>query len=422
MICKACLCLIVSSLFLTTLANGQGHCQAVQQDSSIDELQARVKSLQTELTSLKTSAPGTDDSPAIRKTQERLLVASEELECRQEGTTLSEKGILTASSYVQVPLLYVTDRQRAAPDHGVDFYTSQASTVLEFGKVNAIINEIGTIRTGMISGANRVAAPKSLGKAQLQQPQPLSQQAFTELLAPAHSSREPLRILLFVHGFNVEFYEAALSVARLATSMQIPLVPVFYSWPSKGEVLGYWHDEDEVSAAVIRFSPFLERLLSTPGSEVVIVCHSMGARIVARALGELARKKARLGSLKNVVFAAADVNVEELNAEWPYLKQIPGVQWASYESSGDFALRLSTYIHRFRRVGESDGGVSIEEGMSTIDASSTTSVIRTFGHSYIISSPSLAGDIGDWVAQDLPPAIRGLQRMTQGTAVYWRFP
>lgn len=414
--------LIIASLLLTTSASGQEHCQAVQQEASIDDLQAHVKSLQSELTRLKTAEAGTDESAAIRNTQERLLLASEQLECREESSTLGQKGILTTSTFVQVPLLYVTDRQRAAFHHGVDFYTSQASTVLEFGRVNAIINETGSIRTGLISGTKRVAAPESLGKAQVQQPQPLSEQDFTKFLTASRSNREPVRVLLFVHGFNVQFYEAALSVARLSTSMQIPLVPVFYSWPSMGEVLGYWHDEDEVSAAVIRFSPFLEQLLSGSASEVIIVCHSMGARIVARALGELARKNAKLQLLKNVVFAAADMNVEELKAQWPYLRKIPGVQWASYESSSDFALRLSTYIHRFRRVGESDGGVFIEEGINTIDASSTTSVVRTFGHSYIISSPPLAADIGDWVAQDLSPAVRGLQRMTQGRAVYWKFP
>jgi esterase/lipase superfamily enzyme len=262
-----------------------------------------------------------------------------------------------------------------------------------------------------------------MGKPQVQTLQPLSEKAFTDMLvARRPNSREPARVLLFVHGFDVEFYEAALSLARLATSMQVSLVPVFYSWPSQGAVLGYWHDEDEVSAAVVRFSPFLERLLSRPAGEVIIVCHSMGARIVTRALGELARKNANLSSLKKVVFAAADINVEELNAQWPFLRKIPGVEWTLYESSGDFALQLSTYIHHFRRVGESDGSLFVQKGIDTIDASSTTSVFRTFGHSYLVNSPALAADIGDWVAQDIPPGVRGLGRLTQGRAVYWKFP
>jgi esterase/lipase superfamily enzyme len=163
-------------------------------------------------------------------------------------------------------------------------------------------------------------------------------------------------------------------------------------------------------------------LLGGPVDDVIIVCHSMGSRIVTRSLGELARRNAKLPALKKVVFAAADINTQELDAQWPYLKQISGVQWAFYESSGDLALRLSKFVHNFRRVGESDGGVYIADGSDTIDASSTTSILRTLGHSYIISSPALAGDIGDWITQDLPPANRGLQRLTQGASVYWKVP
>jgi esterase/lipase superfamily enzyme len=355
--------------------------------------------------------------------QERLLVATEALECQQNNSISIQKGILTTSTFVEVPLLYVTDRERATSNKTDEFYSSAANTGLEFGKVNATINEIGAIRTGLIGGAKRVSAPASMGRAQVQALQLLSEKEFTRILMGSGlKGRKPVRVLLFVHGFNVQFHQAALSLARLATSMQVPLVPVFYSWPSQGEVLGYWHDEDEVSAAVIRFEPFLERLLSLPINEVIIVCHSMGARIVTRTLGELARKNAQPSSLKKVAFAAADINVEEFNSQWPYLEQMRGVQWTLYESSGDLALRLSTYIHHFRRLGESDGNAYTRGGIDTIDASATTSVFRTFGHSYVVSSPALAADIGDWVAQDLPPALRGLQRMAQGKAVYWKFP
>jgi esterase/lipase superfamily enzyme len=415
--------LIASFLLTAAMLNGQDHCPESKEPQAVTALQSRVKALQDELTAAKAAEPGAAESASMRKAQERLLLAMEELECQQESSISVQKGILSTSTFVQVPLLYVTDRQRAAPPKADAFYTSATTGGLEFGRVNAIINEIGSIRTGLISGAKRVSAPTAMGKAQVQAFQPLSEKALKDMMiAPRPTPREPVRVLLFVHGFNVQFYEAALSLARLATSMQVSLVPVFYSWPSQGDVIGYWHDEDEVAAAAVRFTPFLERLLSGPADEVIIVCHSMGARIVTRALGELARKNAKLSSLKKVVYAAADINIEEFNAQWPSLQKIQGTEWTLYESSGDFALRLSTFIHSFRRVGESDGGVYVQDGIDTIDASSTTSIFRTLGHSYIVSSPALAADVGDWVAQDLPPGVRGLGRLMQGKAVYWRFP
>jgi len=238
---------IVSLLIIASRLNGQEHCAETHGQQPIDVLQAHVKTLQSELKTAEAAEPGTVESANIRKAQERLLVAMEELECQQENSVSVQKGILTTSTFVQVPLLYVTDRQRAAPQGTDKFYTSATSGGLEFGRVDAVINEIGAIRTGLITGAKRVSAPVSMGKPQVQTLQPLSEKAFTDIVASRPNRREPTRVLLFVHGFDVQFYEAALSLARLATSMQISLVPVFYSWPSQGAVLGYWHDEDEVS-------------------------------------------------------------------------------------------------------------------------------------------------------------------------------
>jgi esterase/lipase superfamily enzyme len=408
------LTIIASFLFAACAARGQEHCAESKPTQSIEALQDRVTTLQGELASAQEAGSG---DTSVRKLQEHLLSATEDLECKQANSVSSPKGILTTSTFVQVPLLYVTDRRMAAGT-----YTSEAATALAFGRVNAVINEIGGIRTSFIAGTKRVAAPASMGRAQVQRPQPLTEKAFRDGFTAPSQGVAKRRVLLFVHGFNVQFYEAALSLARLATSMQVPLVPMFYSWPSEGKVTGYWRDEDAVSAAAVRFTPFLEQLLSGPVDEVVIVCHSMGSRIVTRSLGELARRQAKLPALKKVVFAAADINVEEFDAQWPSLRRLSAAQWAFYESSGDVALRLSKFVHQFRRVGESDGGVYVADGGDTIDASSTTSILRTLGHSYIVSSPALAADIGDWVTQDLPPAVRGLQRMTQGAAVYWKMP
>jgi esterase/lipase superfamily enzyme len=403
-------------------AHAAGRCDDTQ-GQSVAALQARVDSLNRSLGQSEGAASGQSDAASIRGTQEQLLTATEQLECLQSNAVAVEKGILSTSTFVEVPLLFVTDRQRA-PSSQVDLYGPNPSNDLEFGKVKAVIDEIGGIRTSLIAGARRVPAPKSMGKSQVQGMQQVTEKNFVDLLSSAGAKRDhnPVRVLLFVHGFNVQFYEAGISTARLATSMQLPLIPVFYSWPSQGAVKGYWRDEDTVSTSVVRFTPFLSRLLSGPADEVVIVCHSMGARVVTRALGELARNHANLPGLKKVVFAAADLDAQEFTAQLPSLRQIPNVGITLYEASDDLALRLSKFIHQFRRLGESDGGVYLADGVDTIDASSTTSVFHAAGHSYIVGSPALAADISDWVSQDLPPPVRGLQRAQQGTTTYYRFP
>jgi len=410
------LCLLLLS---APFAGAADRC-ADTQGQTVAGLQSRVDALNRSLGQQQATEPRGSDSAQVRATQEQLLVATQQLECLQSDTVAVQKGILNTATFVEVPLLFVTDRQRDADD----LYGPSPANSLEFGKVSAVINEIGGVRTSLIAGAKRVAAPKAMGRAQVQGLQPLTGKAFSDLLAPTGtpSGREPVRVLLFIHGFNVEFYEAAISTARLATSMQLRLIPVFYSWPSRGAVSGYWRDEDTVSTSVVKFTPFLAKLLSGPADEVVIVCHSMGSRVVTRALGELARRNANLPALKKVVYAAADLDQQEFTAQLPSLLGVQNVHITLYEASDDLALRLSKFIHRFRRLGESDGGVYLANGVDTIDASSTTSMFHASGHSYIIGSPALAADISDWVSQDLPPAVRGLQRATQGSGVYYRFP
>jgi esterase/lipase superfamily enzyme len=94
--------------------------------------------------------------------------------------------------------------------------------------------------------------------------------------------------------------------------MQMTAVPVFYSWPSSGSVLGYWHDEDTITPSTLRFSAFLEKLGARSNADVVIVAHSMGSRIVTRSLAELARRGDALPRIRKVVMAAADVSRAEL--------------------------------------------------------------------------------------------------------------
>jgi Alpha/beta hydrolase of unknown function (DUF900)/CHAT domain/Effector-associated domain 7 len=49
--------------------------------------------------------------------------------------------------------------------------------------------------------------------------------------------------LVFIHGFNVSFEAAALCAAQIGFDLQVPWIMAFYSWPSKGNLMGYTADE-----------------------------------------------------------------------------------------------------------------------------------------------------------------------------------
>jgi esterase/lipase superfamily enzyme len=396
--------------------------------TALEAVQERTENLEAEVATLLSDEKRTPEIDSLlRSSQEKLLSAVDELACLQEKSVSGTKGWPKTTTFVQLPLLFATDRVQTPLQSAPDLFGSdQRSVGLQFGRLQAVIPEVAGVRTSFVPGTTRTARPAREGRSQLSSILlPAEDRFWSSLQSAIQSSRaggDPVRILLFVHGFNVTFTEAALAGARLAASMQMPVVPVFYSWPSEGRVLGYWRDEEMITTSSLRFSSFLEKLAAVPNAEVAIVAHSMGSRIVTRSLAELGRRGATVVAIRKVILAAADLARNEFEAQWPSLQMLKNIQWTMYASSSDFALRVSTYIHRFRRVGETKGEIFIQPGTDTIDASSTTSILQAFGHSYVIGSPAIAVDIADWVSRNLSPASRGLRAQSQNGLTFYRFP
>jgi len=391
--------------------------------NDLEKYHARVVQLEALVTKMKESesTPGPDSS-RLHQAKSDLLDAFEKEQCAEDAQYQATKGVKNRD-FLQVPLLYVTDRQYSnkPPDY---YSSSRKADGLDYGRVDTIIPDLA-VGKPLILGANRINLTNQQPEGEMRPPQVLTQSDFDKAIADHRLHTPPgtpLRVLLYVHGYDVSQHEAAVSAATLAVSLKISVVPVFYSWPSSGRKAEYWHDEDTVRTSYLRFLPFLEHLLSDPVDEVIIVCHSMGARIVTPALGELARKGIKSPKLRKVAFAAADIDIEEFNEQWRDLRQLQDIEWNMYESSKDGALYLSHWVHSDRRLGDSDGGLYIVGGADTIDASATASTLQFMGHSYVVHSPAVGADLGDWISQDLPPSSRGLLKAKQAGNVYWRFP
>lgn len=397
---------------------GIASIDAAQLARSIHQIEVTLQAAQT-----AADTAGPTESEVIL--QRKLLGEMEQQQCLAEAQENRKKGLFSGGNALKIPVFYVTDRVHASSDAGALFGATRNEKGLAYGRVETSIAEIGAMRTSFIPGTKRMNAKSIRASGQIGNNEPLTQEALFRSVSELRSKlppNAPLRVLLFVHGYNVTFDEAAIAAAKLASSMQVPLVPVFFSWPSQGHATGYWHDEDTIPGSTLQFISFFTNLLSGPEDEIVVVCHSMGSRIVTRTFGELSRRGVSTEKLKKVAFAAADIGVDEFSQEWPSLEKLSQAQWTLYASSGDYALRLSKVVHAYKRIGESDQGFSFFSGMDTIDASNTTTFFKTLGHSYVTGSPVVGADIGDWVSQDLPPSSRGLEREIQSRDVYWRFP
>ncbi|MCA1217009.1 alpha/beta hydrolase [Streptomyces sp. 8L] len=230
-------------------------------------------------------------------------------------------------------------------------------------------------------------------------------------------------VLVFVHGYHVGFEDALTRTAQIVYDLQFPGLAVLYSWPSRGSVLSYTHDENNARWTVPHFREFLRVVRAAAGTgQVHIVAHSMGCRVVADALADPGHEPgpAPEAPLGQVVFAAPDIDAEVFRDLAPAF--VPRARGCTlYASSNDKALALSRRLAGYPRAGQSGSGMLLVDGVDTVDASDLDTGLS--GHSYIGDNSSILSDLYALVRHGHPPAERfGLNAVTRAGSVYWRFP
>lgn len=229
-------------------------------------------------------------------------------------------------------------------------------------------------------------------------------------------------LLLFVHGFNVDFESALVRTVQIALDIPFNGAVVAYSWPSQGGVLNYATDETINAGSVEPFTEFLKGLTSAvpEGTRINIIVHSMGNRIVLKAIGNLQPSQSRK-PIVNLVLCAPDVGVADFKQLAPrVVAQCERV--TLYASRSDSALIVSKSIHSEQRAGDAHPPVCLPD-IETIDVSAVDFDLA-LGHSYYGSNLNLLSDLYFVVKEHRPAAERGyLTRELSGNRGehYWQF-
>ena len=189
-----------------------------------------------------------------------------------------------------------------------------------------------------------------------------------ELRRQPHGRR---KILLFIHGFNTLFYEAAFRSAQIAHDAKLPIVPVVFSWASKGSVVNYGYDNNSALIARPQLARFLKLLQKSDADKIDIVAHSLGNLVLVEALIQMKLQGVKLDPSKIgfVVMASPDIDFDVFKSQ---LAQA-GSQQAPYFvliSKDDQALSLSRLIAGGRpRLGALDDPKELATlGATVIDA------------------------------------------------------
>ena len=167
------------------------------------------------------------------------------------------------------------------------------------------------------------------------------------------------RVLLYVHGFREDIDSSSKDAVQIGamTGFDGPIIQ--YSWPSQGRLLSYAVDETNMYWDERNFRKFLQKLATQPWvKEIVIVSHSMGARLVIPAVEFVDRNSSHADSsnISNMILASPDVDRQDFERD--IIEEVLSTRRVNndrritiYASAKDKALGLSRSIHGYPRLG-----------------------------------------------------------------------
>ena len=226
--------------------------------------------------------------------------------------------------------------------------------------------------------------------------------------------------LVFVHGFNVSFEEAALRAAQIGFDLQVPGITAFYSWPSKGTLAGYLADGVAIEASEPHLAKFLQNLVTNVGARKIhILAHSMGNRGLLRALGRIQQDSKAEGKIRfgQIVLAVPDVDAilfRDLAPIYPSVSR----RTTLYISRKDRALASSAVIFDADRAGFTPP-ITVVDGIDTVEVSNVD--LSFLGHGFFAAAKDVLHDIHALMIGNAPPKKRmGLRATkTDAGALYW---
>lgn len=228
---------------------------------------------------------------------------------------------------------------------------------------------------------------------------------------------------IYIHGYSNSFTDAALRTAQMAVDLDVGAMPVFYSWPSKGELAGYIFDQNSVEWTQIHLQDFLADFADhSTATDIYIIAHSMGNRPATIALTNLLEKRPELlARFKQVILAAPDINAEVFREQIaPRLASL-GLPVTLYASKNDKAIRTSYQFAGWDRIGDIRGDIVSIPGLDFIDASNVT--MNFVGHDYVASNRALLTDIATMIKTGGRAKDRGGLRGKPSPAPrHWEFP
>ncbi|MBB3937343.1 alpha/beta hydrolase [Aureimonas phyllosphaerae] len=357
---------------------------------------------------------------SLRRGIQRLRTAVARTRARDDLINFSRKSSDTTAGGERVyEVWFGTNRAPIVENGAVLGFSGETSTTTTVGRCGVTIPRTHRIGEGQPPWWRRIVfgeRPLSLASVVAMDIEGFWKDIRARLV---EGSIQPSDAIVFLHGYNVSFEDAAVRCAQIGADLNLPGVMAFFSWPSRGRVHAYSADEASIEASEKQITEFLEAFASRSGARRVhFIAHSMGNRGLIRAMDRIATNAARLSgkSFGQIILAAPDVDRRTfamLSRAYPSL----AARTTLYVSSKDLAVRSSRFVHAAARVGF-EPPLTIEPGIDTVSVSKVD--LSYLGHGYVAGCRPVLMDIHQLIVSELEPGRRaGLRRLKATDGEYW---
>ena len=173
---------------------------------------------------------------------------------------------------------------------------------------------------------------------------PLNSEREAEAWLKTHTKKSR-RVLVFVHGFNNLYEEAVYRFAQIVHDSKADVVPVVFTWPSRGSIFDYNYDKESTNYSRDALEDLLTQIARNPSvDEVTVMAHSMGTWLAVESLRQMAIRQGRIDpKISNVILAAPDLDVDVFAQQYrSFADTAP--HFTLFVSRDDRALTLSKHI------------------------------------------------------------------------------
>jgi esterase/lipase superfamily enzyme len=212
-------------------------------------------------------------------------------------------------------------------------------------------------------------------------------------------------VLVFVHGFNTNFADAAFRLAQIVHDSGFKGVPVLFTWPSRGQLLAYPYDRESAYYSRDFLEANLRAIARDLGTtRMDILAHSMGTLLTLEAVRQaFIRGDGTFGGkLRDVILAAPDVDLDVFKTQMREIKRPVTVFVSADDRALDFSRRFAGDKTRLGAISAKDKDIIAELerlGARIIDLSEVASG-DPLNHSKFASSPKVVQLIGQRLKED----------------------